>query len=212
MEVLQLKCGVSVNKIVGGDSGKLIEVEHSTVTIKTDQDAEPKVDSVKTEDDSTSVRSSKRRRSSTNDLQEPVRPIKRKRHSDLENNSVVEKENNVIPNNCQPEKSSKLEILPVPIKKHQVNGVNDKNAEKQTQPKDLQREYQKNCQSDDEEDEGNDVVMVELDEEFVVEKLDGEGASSDSCQSQDESNVAVVIGNQQPKSTPSHRLVLSLQL
>ena len=29
MEVLQLKCGVSVNKIVGGDSGKLIAVEHS---------------------------------------------------------------------------------------------------------------------------------------------------------------------------------------
>ena len=77
-----MKCGVSVNKIVGGDSGKLIEVEHSTVTIKTDQDAEPQVDSVKTEDDSTSVRSSKRRRSSTNDPQEPVRPIKRKRHSD----------------------------------------------------------------------------------------------------------------------------------
>merc|ERR550517_1708286 len=36
MEVLQLKCGVSVNKIVGGSSGEFIEVEHSTVTFKTD--------------------------------------------------------------------------------------------------------------------------------------------------------------------------------
>ena len=88
MEVLQLKCGVSVNKIVGGDSGKMIEVEHSTVTIKTDKDEEPHVNGVKKEVEA--VRSSKRRRSTNIEPQEPVRPVKRKKlNSDVENNSVV---------------------------------------------------------------------------------------------------------------------------
>lgn len=213
MEVLQLKCGVSVNKIVGGDSGKMIEIEHSTVTIKTDKDVESEnVNGIKKEADA-GLRSSKRRRSSNHEPQEPVRqPAKRKRqHSDVENNSVVEKENNVIPNNiCQPEKVSSLEILTVPIKKPQLNGiVDDKNVENPTQPEETSpiENKKSSYHSDDEDDEaGNDVVMVELDEEFVVEKINKEGAnSSNSCQSQDESNSVDVIGPKQPKP---HRCTL----
>ena len=217
MEVLQLKCGVSVNKIVGGDSGKMIEVEHSTVTIKTDKDAEPEhvVNGVKKEEDSHGVRSSKRRRSSNHEPQEPARPVKRKRqHSDHENNSVVEKENNVIPNNCQPEKSSNLEILTVPIKKPQPNGlIEDKTVEIPTPTEEASSIENKsiNHHSEDEDDEaGNDVVMVELDEEFVVEKIDQEGANSNSCQSQDESSSVDVIGA--GKQQKPHRFVLTIAI
>ena len=201
MEVLQLKCGVSVNKIVGGDSGKMIEVEHSTVTIKTDKDEEPHANGVKKEVEA--VRSSKRRRSTNIEPQEPVRPVKRKKlNSDVENNSVVES-NNVIPNNSQPDKSSNLEILSVPIKKPQPNGfIDDKDVESPTHPKVSHNESKSSSHllSEDEDDDGNDVVTVELDEEFAVEKIDKEGAITTSCQSQDESNSVDVIGDKQTKS------------
>jgi len=204
MEVLQLKCGVSVNKIVGGDSGKMIEVEHSTVTIKTDKDAELHVNGVKEEEDT--VRSAKRRRSTNIEPQEPVRLVKRKKlNSDVENNSVEKK--NVSSNNCQPDKSSNLEILSVPIKKPQPNGsIDDKEVENLTQPMVSHSESKSNnLLSEDEDEDGNDVVTVELDEEFAVEKIDKEGAITTSCQSQDESNSVDVIGD---KQTKSHRCAL----
>ena len=199
MEVLQLKCGVSVNKIVGGDSGKMIEVEHSTVTIKTDKDAELHVNGVK--DEEVTVRSAKRRRSTNMEPQEPVGLVKRKKlNSDVENNSV--EKNNVNSNNCQPDKSSNLEILSVPIKKPQPNGsIDDKDVENLTQTKVSHNESKSNnLLSEDEDEDGNDVVTVELDEEFAVEKIDKEGAITTSCQSQDESNSVDVIGDKQTKS------------
>ena len=177
----------------------MIEVEHSTVTIKTDKDALPHVNGVKEEEDT--VRSSKRRRSTNIEPQEPVGSVKRKKpNSDVENNSV--EKNKVIPNNCQPDKSSNLEILSLPIKKPQPNGIiDDKDVEISTQPKVSHNKIKSNrILSEDEDDDGNDVVTVELDEEFAVEKIDKEGAITTSCQSQDESNSVDVIGDKQTKS------------
>merc|ERR1719192_3145356 len=83
MEVLQLKCGVSVNKIVGGSSGEFIEVEHSTVTIKTDaeqQEVKHQVNGLKDEEGSGNYRL--RRKSTTDSSTVPskvlkTRPVKR---------------------------------------------------------------------------------------------------------------------------------------
>ena len=105
-------------------------------------------------------------------------------------------------NNCQPDKSSNLEILSVPIKKPQPNGsIDDKEVENLTQPMVSHSESKSNnLLSEDEDEDGNDVVTVELDEEFAVEKIDKEGAITTSCQSQDESNSVDVIGDKQTKS------------
>merc|ERR1719150_244559 len=93
MEDLQLKCGVSVNKIVGGSSGEFIEVEHSTVTIKTDtEEVEHHVNGLK--DEEGPAGNYRLRRKSTTDPPTPNGPpppkmmktkaVKRKRQSDGE--------------------------------------------------------------------------------------------------------------------------------
>ena len=56
---------------------------------------------------------------------------------------------------------------------------------------------------DDDEDEGNDVVMVELDEEFVVEKVESKTDTTDTSPSQDEATAVEVNGDE--GSRPAHR-------
>jgi len=60
---------------------------------------------------------------------------------------------------------------------------------------------------DDDEDEGNDVVMVELDEEFVVEKVESKSdCCTDTSPSQEEASAVEVNGEE--SSAPVHRCVL----
>ena len=212
--MLQLKCGVSVNKIVGQSSGEFIEVEHSTVTIKTDHenDQAAKLNGIKDEilpEDA--KRNYKLRRKSTSEssssaIVSKTKAVKRKRQSDadVENNSIEDKpSSNVIDNNCQDQvkKSSRLEITPVSnIPKHPVvkEALDTQNVAKEKAD-----ENNKTGAVTDDEDEGNDVVMVELDEEFVVEKVDNKpDNNSDSATSQDEAGgVTEVIG----KPSSGHR-------
>ena len=207
MEVLQLKCGVSVNKIVGQSSGEFIEVEHSTVTIKTDHenDSEAKLNGVKDEilPEDAKGGNYKRRRKSTSESSaaasnSKTKAVKRKRQSDadVENNSIEDKpSSNVIDNNCQDQvkKTSRLEITPVAnIPKPPVV---QENLDKKNASKEKLEENKTTAPVTDDEDEGNDVVMVELDEEFVVEKVDKPDNNSDSGASHDEAGgVTEVIG------------------
>ena len=173
MEVLQLKCGVSVNKIVGQSSGELIEVEHSTVTIKTDRELKPIVNG---DHGLVEAKGRKLRRKSGQEPPctiEPVKTkaVKRKRQSDVENNQFDK----------EPKRS--LDITPVVT----VTKVNDNNALKnnnkdQANPQPTKRveEPPAFTNSDDEEDDSNDVVMVELEEEFVVEKVGAGDTALDS--------------------------------
>lgn len=227
MEVLQLKCGVSVNKIVGGSSGEFIEVEHSTVTIKTD--AEQEADSkphlnggVKGEhlSDQETKGSYKLRRKSASETPSEfskakvsivkTKSVKRKfNQSDAENNELEseseQNSNGVIKNNCQDDSSKQvLEISQ--ISGNSPPGKEDSKLADGVNGKEQRVEHSKDFQSDD-EDECNDVVMVELDEEFVVEKINNEDASIGLPKSQaktgaDPDNTEIVATK---KSAPSHR-------
>lgn len=210
MEVLQLKCGVSVNKIVGQGSGEFIEVEHSTVTIKTDHENEQaaKLNGIKDENLSDDAKGSyKLRRKSTSETNiSKTKAVKRKRQSDadVENNSIEDKpSSNVIDNNCQDQvkKAARLEITPVAnIPKHPlVEETTDKKLDDAKE----KVEEKKTAAVTDDEDEGNDVVMVELDEEFVVEQVDKPDDNSDSSASQDETGVTEVIG--ETSTSSGHR-------
>ena len=210
MEVLQLKCGVSVNKIVGQGSGEFIEVEHSTVTIKTDHENEQaaKLNGIKDENLSDDAKGNyKLRRKSTSETNiSKTKAVKRKRQSDadVENNSIEDKpSSNVIDNNCQDQvkKAARLEITPVAnIPKHPVV---EETTDKKLDDAKEKVEEKKTAAVTDDEDEGNDVVMVELDEEFVVEQVDKPDDNSDSSASQDETGVTEVIGEH--SSSSGHR-------
>merc|ERR1719232_2202360 len=217
MEVLQLKCGVSVNKIVGQGSGEFIEVEHSTVTIKTDHENEQaaKLNGIKDENLSDDAKGNyKLRRKSTSERSastniSKTKAVKRKRQSDadVENNSIEDKpSSSVIDNNCQDQvkKAARLEITPVAnIPKHPVV---EETTDKKLDAAKEKVEEKKTAAVTDDEDEGNDVVMVELDEEFVVEQVDKPDDNSDSSASQDETGVTEVIG--ETSTSSGHRCVL----
>ena len=207
MEVLQLKCGVSVNKIVGGSSGEFIEVEHSTVTIKTDtEEVKHHVNGLK--DEEGPAGNYRLRRKSTTDpptTNGPTPPkmmktkaVKRKRQSDVE---TVDS-NNV--DSVQKKLPVTLEITPVSSNTKSSTSSTSSTSSVETPPS-TEKQPSKSIdesQVEDEEDEGNDVVMVELDEEFVVEQVDKK-SECDSCPSQDESGAVEVFGEE--KSNPVHR-------
>ena len=208
MEVLQLKCGVSVNKIVGGSSGEFIEVEHSTVTIKTDtEEVKHHVNGLK--DEEGPAGNYRLRRKSTTDsptTNGPTPPkmmktkaVKRKRQSDVE---TVDS-NNV--DSVQKKLPVTLEITPVSGNSKSSTSSTSSISSVESPPcctdKQPSKSHDEN-QVEDEEDEGNDVVMVELDEEFVVEQVDKK-SESDSCPSHDECGAVEVFGDE--KSNPVHR-------
>ena len=218
MEVLQLKCGVSVNKIVGGSSGEFIEVEHSTVTIKTDtEELKDHMNGLKDEE-GPAGNYRLRRKSSTAEAPTPNGPpppkmmktkaVKRKRQSDVE--TVTEQtvggekfDNNNL-DNVQKKLPVTLEITPVSGNFKSSTSSTSSTSSVESPPS-TDKQPSKSIderQVEDEEDEGNDVVMVELDEEFVVEQLDKK-SECDSCPSQDEAGAVEVFGEE--KSHPAHR-------
>lgn len=218
MEVLQLKCGVSVNKIVGGSSGEFIEVEHSTVTIKTDaeqQEVKHQVNGLKDEEGSGNYRL--RRKSTTDSSTVPskvlkTRPVKRRRQSGLDTTKEreVEKEGQkeVEKESDNNNRESLTKKLPVTLEITPVLGGNKSSAsstssvESPPSPdKPVAKTVEENV--DDDEDEGNDVVMVELDEEFVVEKVESKTDTADTSPSQDEATAVEVNGEE--GSGPAHR-------
>jgi len=239
MEVLQLKCGVSVNKIVGQGSGEFIEVEHSTVTIKTDKDVDTAGNGVKNENLHNEAKGIyKLRRKSGNDPA-PIKPldktksVKRKRQSDADQieTEIVngEPENK---NNGEPEKKkiksildelpkSNLEIIPLSEKNKAVSTENksvssdvlsisspvvEKESKEVVKGKSKDDSVKEPHHSEDEE-EVNDVVVVELDEEFVVEKVEDSKIvkNSDGGTSQDETDNAVEVCHH---DAASHRCAL----
>ena len=210
MEVLQLKCGVSVNKIVGGSSGEFIEVEHSTVTIKTDaeqQEVKHQVNGLKDEEGSGNYRL--RRKSTTDNSAVPskvlkTKPVKRRRQSGVDTTKEREVEKESDNNN----RESLTKKLPVTLEITPVLGSNKSSAsstssvESPPSPdKPVAKAVEENV--DDDEDEGNDVVMVELDEEFVVEKVESKTDTTDTSPSQDEATAVEVNGDE--GSRPAHR-------
>ena len=166
MEVLQLKCGVSVNKMVKAteesqDPAKQwIEIEHSTMHIK-----EYDSDHCKSEDES------------------DEKIIGKAIHS---NHQREEKEKSNVPEIAPEEKRPEQpESTEVP------NNVQTLNKERRLSSRD-----------EDSEDD-NDVVMVELDEDFVVERVNEGGSGTDTAaSSQEATSVAEVVGEQ---AAPTHR-------
>jgi len=217
MEVLQLKCGVSVNKIVGQGSGEFIEVEHSTVTIKTEKDHDTNGNGVNDENlhDKAKGIYKLRRKSGTDP--DPIKPlektksVKRKRQSDADK---IEEE---IVTNGKPEKKkiksildelpkSNLEIIPLSAenKSLSVSTPSESTPDNPEESKKVTEKEKESHQTDDEE-EVNDVVVVELDEEFVVEKVeDSKKVNSDAGTSQDETDNAVEVCH----NSASHRCAL----
>ena len=221
MEVLQLKCGVSVNKIVGQGSGEFIEVEHSTVTIKTDKDVDIAGNGVKNENLHNEAKGIyKLRRKSGNDPA-PIKPldktksVKRKRQSDADQieteitNGEPENKNKKIKSILDELPKSNLEIIPLSEKNKAVSTENksissdvlsksspvvEKESKEVVKGKSKDDLVKEPHHSEDEE-EVNDVVVVELDEEFVVEKVEDSKIvkNSDCGTSQDETDNAVEV-------------------
>ena len=200
-----MKCGVSVNKIVGGDSGKLIEVEHSTVTIKTDaeqKDVKHLVNGLKDEEAAGSYRL---RRKSTTDPPPKIlktKAVKRKRQSGAETETDDRPDNNNKENSVSKKLPVTLEITP--CSKSSTSSTSSVESHQSSEKPPVKAVNENHF--DDEEDEDNDVVMVELDEEFVVEKVDSKAechGCSDSSPSQEEGGAVEVCGEE--KSKPVHR-------
>jgi len=232
MEVLQLKCGVSVNKIVGGSSGEFIEVEHSTVTIKTDSEQQDLkedvnlVNGLKEELGPGSYRL-RRKSQSTTDCPATAQPkilktkaVKRKRQSEGESQgeSGGSESTEGSADNNNKEREIIAGKLPVTLEITSVSSNSKSSTSSNSSTPSVESPHSTDKPEvkavdennlDDEEDEGNDVVMVELDEEFVVEQVDKKCDSpdcSDSSPSNDETGDVEVFGD--PKSKPAHRCVL----
>ena len=166
MEVLQLKCGVSVNKMVKASeesqdpAKQWIEIEHSTMHIK-EYDSDH--DLHKSEDEA-EEQVTKDKTDEEGKKESCASPIKE---------ADSEKE--------QPEEAKSGEIS------------SNHNSHKERRPSSREGDY-------DSEDD-NDVVMVELDEDFVVERVNG-GGGSEVVSSQEVATAAEVVGEQ---SAPTHR-------
>jgi len=202
MEVLQLKCGVSVNKMVfSGEVEKgqnhWIEIEHSTVTIKTDQCNTEE----KHHDDITTDQKSKNPKIEAPTKEQFIKdfiPISSKKKvvirvvddsliDDISDHKNIE----ILSNSCIDDETKN-------IKQNDKLFV-DLASDKQNFSSSLKSPI--NVDSDQE----NDVVMVELDEEFVVEKLSETTVDLDSIQTKENLNQTVVIGH---PTAPSHRCIL----
>jgi len=232
MEVLQLKCGVSVNKMVysegtekgvGGDNW--IEIEHSTMTIKTDSKTE--TDAPEGADPTTlngvnSLIDSKvntNKRSNSVDQTKSTgkdKSKKRKRQKvilEILDESKVEQivDNlKINPGAAAPLNKSiadddfPLKVLEVVEKTKEL--INSHENEKCIQESVSKVTPVKTAAVDgDLSDEENDVVMVELDEEFVVEELSPSGGEADHVHGNEKVAAAEVVGEQ---SAPNHRCVL----
>lgn len=233
MEVLQLKCGVSVNKMVysgGTEKGKddWIEIEHSTMTIKTDHkeeitEAAPvnghnidpvNDDGLTTIKDIPCVNATNKKKNSTG-KSKSKRKKKHKVVLERPDETKVEMIVDHVRINPGAESLNKsLGVKDVPLKLLEVVDVSSINVvkdaavtveEKKKSPSPDKIETVKASLIDEFSDDDNDVVMVELDEEFVVEQLSGSGGEADHGNSHEDEAQTEVIGEQAP---PSHRCVL----
>jgi len=234
MEVLQLKCGVSVNKMVysgGTEKGQddWIEIEHSTMTIKTDH-KEENMENVDTNGHNSSTgngdcpdmndmigASAVIRRKASIGKPKSKRQKKHKvfiEHPDETKIGVMVDHERIIMESEEIIKSSTIESA---VKTNELTVCKPiESVEKHTVEvkKDLIRSEHKNteltetlktCVVDEFSEDENDVVMVELDEEFVVEQISGSGTETDHGINHDIAGQAEVIGEQ---AAPNHRCVL----
>ena len=168
MEVLQLKCGVSVNKMVKASeesqdpAKQWIEIEHSTMHIK-EYDSDH--DLHKSEDEA----------------EEQVTKKKTDGEKGKEKESCASTIKEADSQKKQPEEPTSDEAS------------SNHKSHKERRPSSREGDY-------DSEDD-NDVVMVELDEDFVVERVN-DGGGSEVVSSQEITAAAEVVGEQ---SAPTHR-------
>jgi len=235
MEVLQLKCGVSVNKMVysgGTEKGQddWIEIEHSTMTIKTDH----KEENIEEEDvsnghhdstvngdcsdvnDITGASAVNKRKNSTAKIKS-----KRKKKKKVFLQHPDESKIGVMVDHERISKESE-DLIKLSTRESVVN-INEIMVSKPMEivekhgvevEKDVVSSEHKNIEItetlitppiDEFSEDENDVVMVELDEEFVVEQLSGSGTEADHGNNHDAAGQAEVIGEQ---AAPNHRCVL----
>lgn len=154
MEVLQLKCGVSVNKMVKAGEGSMdpekqwIEIEHSTMHLKdydSDQDIHKQDDEL--EDKVKGQNESEVERETDN------------------NNTDAGAKSNASCNLDQPPSRDVKSVAKTEMKSPRTNGIDS--------------------------DDDNDVVMVELDEDFAVERVE---------QQSSQENAVEVVGEQMAPS------------
>jgi len=239
MEVLQLKCGVSVNKMVysggtekgqGGDDW--IEIEHSTMTIKTDSKEERDEaghenghadTTVKTDSDSKQGNNvSNKRKISTDQVKSTGknRSKRKKQHKvvleriDESKVEMIVDHVRIDPGAKPVDKAETEKVVPLKLTevveqvKVDVDDSDKAPVEKETPIHALTENInpvKDSTVAEENSDDDNDVVMVELDEEFVVEQLSGSGGEADLGHNTDEAGQAEVIGEQ---ASPSHRCVL----
>jgi len=234
MEGLQLKCGVSVNKMVysgGTEKGQddWIEIEHSTMTIKTDH-KEENMENVDTNGHNSSTgngdcpdmndmigASAVNRRKTSIGKPKSKRQKKHKvfiEHPDETKIGLMVDHERIFMESEEIIKSSTIESAvntneltvckPIEsVEKHTVEVKKDliRSEQKNTEL----TETLKTCVVDEFSEDENDVVMVELDEEFVVEQISGSGTETDHGINHDIAGQAEVIGEQ---AAPNHRCVL----
>jgi len=234
MEVLQLKCGVSVNKMVysgGTEKGQddWIEIEHSTMTIKTDH-KEENMENVDTNGHNSSTgngdcpdmndmigASAVNRRKTSIGKPKSKRQKKHKvfiEHPDETKIGVMVDHERIIMESEEIIKSSTIEsavntnelTVCKPIESVEKHTVEVKKDLTRSEHKNTElTETLKTCVVDEFSEDENDVVMVELDEEFVVEQISGSGTETDHGINHDIAGQAEVIGEQ---AAPNHRCVL----
>ena len=164
MEVLQLKCGVSVNKMVREVEGEgrgleeqWVEVEHSTMHIK------------EYDGDHDTHRGEDKMELKVNGVQDSFKTTE----NDIKDKQEAKKDNIT-------DRGEKLD----------------------------KREAKLKPETDEDSEDDNDVVMVELDEDFVVERVNGGG--SEVVNSQEVAAAAAeVIGEQ---AAPTHRYFICMCL
>ena len=234
MEVLQLKCGVSVNKMVysgGTEKGQddWIEIEHSTMTIKTDH-KEENMENVDTNGHNSSTgngecpdmndmigASAVNRRKASIGKPKSKRQKKHKvfiEHPDETKIGVMVDHERIIMESEEIIKSSTIESAVITNELTVCKPIESVEKHTVEVKKDLIRSEHKNteltdtlntCVLDEFSEDENDVVMVELDEEFVVEQISGSGTETDHGINHDIAGQAEVIGEQ---AAPNHRCVL----
>ena len=173
MEVLQLKCGVSVNKMVKASeesqdpAKQWIEIEHSTMHIK-EYDSDHDIH--KSEDEAEEREMSK----TGEEKGEKVSCASVIKEADTNQKQLEEPKSRSVSSNLESQKERRLSSR----------------------------------EGDDDSEDDNDVVMVELDEDFVVERVNGGG--SEVVNSQEVAAAAAeVIGEQ---AAPTHRYFICMCL
>jgi len=236
MEVLQLKCGVSVNKMVysggtekgqGGDDW--IEIEQGTMTIKTDHEATSDAlanghvsntsnsESNVAADPAKCNKGTNKRKSSTEQAKssEKIRSKKKRKvlleHLDDSKVELVVDHARIDPGAQSANKTNNKEAPPskqTPVEQTQPFEETLFPVEHETivdAPNEKIIPLKSTVLHEDNSEDENDVVMVELDEEFVVEQLCASGGETEPGKHPEETGEAEVIGEQ---SAPSHRCVL----